>query len=218
MANKVLSIKMDEKDIERLKKYYDTLIRTGFLSSKKMSLNAFYKHLLLDYLEEDVKRAFTTYSNYGILHRYIDPEKLNVDKSFPLINTYNLNAEMFEIYEKCVKEAISRRIDEMKESAEIFKDVANADVIMIKGQLYELKYMPKMETNEENASFWDNRAFEIIDLEEEYFRENKYDEEIAMIKKSSIPEEVKQKLIDEINEFEKKRRQNYNLMKGKGII
>ena len=47
MANKVLSIKMDEKDIEKLKKYYAALTGAGFLSSETMSLNAFYKHFFI---------------------------------------------------------------------------------------------------------------------------------------------------------------------------
>ena len=81
MANKVLSIKIDEKDIERLRMYYDALIRAGFLSSKTMSLNAFYKHLLLDYLEDDVCKAFAIYSNYGISPRCINPEEMNDNKS-----------------------------------------------------------------------------------------------------------------------------------------
>ena len=106
MANKVLSIKMDEKDIERLKKYYEALTRAGFLPSGTMSLNAFYKHLLLDYLEDDVHRAFATYSNYGISPRCINPEEMNDNKSFTLANTYNLDGEMFEAYKKCVKEAL----------------------------------------------------------------------------------------------------------------
>ena len=50
MANKVLTIKMDEKDIERIKKCYKAFVDAGFLSTQTMSLNAFYKHLLLDYL------------------------------------------------------------------------------------------------------------------------------------------------------------------------
>ena len=98
MANKVLSIKMDEKDIEKIKKYYAALTEAGFLSSETMSLNAFYKHLLLDYLEDDVNRAFATFSNYGISPRCINPEQLNDNESFTLTNTYNLDTEMFEIY------------------------------------------------------------------------------------------------------------------------
>lgn len=217
MANKVLSIKMDEKDIERLKKYYETLINMGFLTSSKTSLNAFYKHLLLDYLEEDLSKVFATYSNYGIAPRFIDPEKLNVDNRFSLTNTYNLDAEMFENYEKCVKESISKKIDDMKESVEILKEVTNADVIIINNWMYEMEYLPKDEMNEENSAFWENRAVEIIDLQEKHLQENNINGEIEMIKKSSIPEGLKQKLINEMNEYEKKRKQNYRLMQGREI-
>ena len=87
MANKVLSIKMDEKDIERLRKYYEVLVSSGFLSGKTMSLNAFYKHLLLDYLEDDVSRAFATYSAYGITPRCINPESMDDNENFKLNNT-----------------------------------------------------------------------------------------------------------------------------------
>ena len=217
MANKVLSIKMDEKDIKRLKKYYETLINMGFLTSSKTSLNAFYKHLLLDYLEEDLSKAFAIYSNYGIAPRFIDPEKLNVDNRFSLTNTYNLDAEMFENYEKCVKESISKKIDDMKESVEILKEVTNADVIIINNWMYEMEYLPKDEMNEENSAFWENRAVEIIDLQEKHLQENNINGEIEMIKKSSIPEGLKQKLINEMNEYEKKRKQNYRLMQGREI-
>ena len=62
MANKVLSIKMDEKDIEKLKTYYELLVRTGFLSRETTSLNALYKHLLLDNLPDDMFHAFSIYS------------------------------------------------------------------------------------------------------------------------------------------------------------
>ena len=95
MANKVLSIKMDEKDIEKLKKYYASLTRSSFLSFETMSLNDFYKYLLLDYLEDDVYRAFATYLNYGISARCINPKQLNDNESFTVTNTYNLDTEMF---------------------------------------------------------------------------------------------------------------------------
>ena len=88
MANKVLSIKMDEKDIERLRKYYEVLVSSGFLSGKTMSLNAFYKHLLLDYLEDDVSRAFATYSAYGITPRCINPESMDDNENFKLNNAF----------------------------------------------------------------------------------------------------------------------------------
>lgn len=214
MPNKVLSIKMDEKDIERLRKYYEVLVKSGFLPSKTMSLNAFYKHLLLDYLEDDVCKAFATYSNYGIMPRCINPENMDDNESFTLNNTYNLSAEAFELYKKCVKEALGRSIDEMKENAEIFNEVVQADIFVKDGWMYEWECIPRMDLDEKSTSFWENKVFEAIDLQARDYRENETDDEIAMIEKSSIPEELKQKLIIEINEYEEKRKQNYCIIQG----
>lgn len=218
MANKVLSIKMDENDIERLKKYYKALVDTGFLPAETMSLNAFYKHLLLDYLEDDVNRAFATFSDYGISPRCLNPEKLGDGKGSTLVNIYNLSAEMFEVYEQCAKEVLNRTIDEMEKNAEIFNEVVNSEVIVTEGWLRELKCISSMDMNEKNTSFWGERAYEIVDLQERDFKKNEIDGEIEMIEKSSMSEELKQNLINEINEYEKKRKQNYNIIQGRGII
>lgn len=217
MANKVLSIKMDEKDIEKLKKYYAALTGAGFLSSETMSLNAFYKHLLLDYLEDDVHRAFATYSNYGISPRCINPEEMNDNKSFTLANTYNLDDEMFEAYKKCVKEALSKSVDIMKENAELFNEVVKTDVIVTEGWMYEMECFSWDDKDEKEASFWEDKAFETLDLQEKEYRENGIDGDITMIEKSSIPAELKQKLINEIREYEKKRKLNYTIVQGRGI-
>lgn len=208
---------MDEKDIEKLKKYYAALTGSGFLSSETMSLNAFYKHLLLDYLEDDVHRAFATYSNYGISPRCINPEEMNDNESFTLANTYNLDDEMFEAYKKCVKEALSRSVDIMKENAELFNEVVKTDVIVTEGWMYEMECFSWDDMDEKEASFWEDKAFETLDLQEKEYRENGIDGDIAMIEKSSIPAELKQKLINEIREYEKKRKLNYTIMQGRGI-
>lgn len=218
MANKVLSIKMDEKDIEKLKKYYAALVGAGFLPSETMSLNAFYKHLLLDYLEDDVHRAFATYSNYGISPRCINPEQLNDNESFTLTNTYNLDAEMFEIYKKCVKEALSRSVDVMKENAGLFNEVVKSDVIVTEGWLYEMECISWEDMNEKEVSFWEDKALEALELQEKEYRENGIDGDIAMIEKSSMPAALKQKLISKIMEYEKKRKQNYSITQGRGIV
>ena len=218
MANKVLSIKMDEKDIERLKKYYKVLVEAGFLSSQTVSLNAFYKHLLLDYLEDDVCRAFATYSNYGISPRCINPEELNDNESLTLTNTYNFDIEMFEIYKKCVKEALSRSVDIMKENAGLFNEVVKSAVIVTEGWLCEMECISRHDMNEKEVTFWEEKAFEAMDLQEKEYREKGIEGDISMIEKSSMSEELKQRLINEIIEYEKKRRQNYSITQGRGIV
>lgn len=209
---------MDEKDIEKLKKYYAALVGVGFLSSETMSLNAFYKHLLMDYLEDDVHRAFATYSNYGISPRCINPEQLNDNESFTLTNTYNLDTEMFETYKKCVKEALSRSVDVMKENAGLFNEVVKSDVIVTEGWMYEMKCISWEDMKGKEVSFWESKAFESLDLQEKEYRENGIGGDIAMIDKSSISVELKQKLINEIMEYEKKRKQNYSITQGRGIV
>ncbi len=214
MANKVLSIKMDEKDIERLRKYYEVLVSSGFLSGKTMSLNAFYKHLLLDYLEDDVSRAFATYSAYGITPRCINPESMDDNENFKLNNTYNLSEESFDAYKKCVKEALNRNINEMKENAKRLNDVVETDIFVKDGLMYEWECIPRMDMEEKCTSFWENKAFETMDLQSKEYRENEAESEISMIEKSSMPMELKQKLIIEINEYSEKKKRNYCIIQG----
>lgn len=215
MANKVLSIKMDENDIERLKMYYAALTKAGFLSSKTLSLNAFYKHLLLDYLNEDARRAFNMYSHYGVLPKYIRPEAINNNENFNLINTYNLNPELFELYTKYVKEVLQKRVEIITEAAELFNKTVKADIAVADGELYEMKYNSLMNTEEDTTSFWEKKALELQDLQENLTES--VDEEIEMINKSSLLPEEKQALIEGMKEFEKKKKQNYNIMYGRGI-
>lgn len=215
MANKVLSIKMDEKDIERIKKYYDSLIKAGFISSNSMSLNAFYKHLLLDYLEEDFIRAFDTYSYHGITPKIINPDSLDRDKKLVITNTYNLDAELFDVYKRCVKEALNRRIVEMKENAVAFNEVLDTDVVVESGHTYQLEYIMNIDGGVD--SFWNDKAFETIDILEKEYRENGIYGDIVIVENSSVADELKQKLINEIKVYERKRKQNFRISHGNGV-
>lgn len=222
MANKVLSIKMDEKDIERLKKYYEVLVKAGYLSSKTVSLNAFYKHLLLDYLEEDVKMAFAAYSEYGQSPKCIDPDSLNSDGGLILSNTYNLSPETFEIYKKCIQEQLSKNLDEMNQNADQFNEVLKTGVFIDKGIFHELICLPCVDTDERNPSFWENKVFETMELlDVRDSKENKVsevDEEIAMIKNASVSEDAKEKLISEILEYKEKLQQNRIIIRGARFV
>lgn len=217
MANKVLSIKMDEKDIERLKKYYKALVEVGFLSSEMVSLNAFYKHLLLDYLEDDICRAFSAYSEYGMSPTCLDPDSLNDNEFFPLSNIYNLNLEMFELYKKCVKEACIRNIDRMRENARLFNEVVKSEIIVTDGWMYEMECNPWNDIEEKEISFWEDKTFKAMDKQKEDYRNNEMDVEIPLIENSSLSEEEKRKLSTAIKEYNAKRKQNYNIMQGRGM-
>ena len=76
MANKVISIKMDESDIERIRKYHEILIRLGIVSEKTLSMNALYKHLLLDYIAEDIRCMLSACNSCGLTPIYVNPEAL----------------------------------------------------------------------------------------------------------------------------------------------
>ena len=218
VANKVLSIKMDERDIERLRNYYNTLTQAGFLSTKATTLNAFYKHLLLDYLEKDILDAFEAYSEFGISPQCINPEELKKEGGFSLFNTYDLDEEMFENYRICVKEELSRSVDCMRKNAELFNEVVNTEVIVTEGMMHKMECIPRIDRDKKESSFWQEKAYEAIDLREKEYRENSMAKDIEMIDKSSIPEDLKQKLIHEIEEYEKKKKQNFIITQGRGIL
>ena len=64
----------------------------------------------------------------------------------------------------------------------------------------------------------EKKAVEIMELMEQDYKEHDIDEDVVMIEKSSISEELKQKLKDEIIEYEKKKKQNFLITQGRGII
>lgn len=218
MANRVISIKIDDKDIDKIKKYYETLINAGYLSSKTVSLNAFYKHLLLDYLEDDLAAAFSTYSEYGVTPRCIDPDSLDSNDGFRLSNTYNLTPQAFETYKKCIQEQLRGNLERMHSNAAQFNEILKGDIIVDNGIFNELRYFPYMENTENIISFWQNKAFETMDeLNSENSRlTNRSDvaEEIAMINGSSVSEDEKEKLISEILSYTEKLQHNRAIIQG----
>ena len=218
MANKVLTIKMDEKDIERIKKCYKALVDAGFLSVQTMSLNAFYKHLLLDYLEVDISNAFDTFSEYGISPRCVNPNEIDDNGSISLTNTYNFDDKKFELYKKCVKESLTRQVDMMKENAKVFDELVEAEVVIRGGFMNEMKYEFYRDIDGQESSFWNKKALEIMELIEKAYRDNGIDDDIEMIQNSSITEDEKKELINHIKEYEKKRKQNFCIRQGRGII
>ena len=218
MANKVLTIKMDEKDIEKIKKCYKAFVDAGFLSAQTMSLNAFYKHLLLDYLEFDISNAFDMFSDYGLEPKCLDPNELDGNKSILLTNTYNFDAESFESYKKCVKEALSKNINMMKENAKVFNELVKAGVMLTDGRMRTMEYIYIEDVDEQVKIFWKKKVIEAMNLNEKEYRDNGIDGDIDMIKESSISDAQKEKLISLIKEYEKNRKQNYNITKGRGIV
>lgn len=216
MANKVLSIKMDEKDIERIKKYYETLDKSGYLSSKTVSLNAFYKHLLLDYLEADLCEAFATYEEYDMTPKCINPDDIE------LINTYNLSSDTFESYTKCIKEMLSADLREMNENAACFSKLLETNVFTKKGFVHELNCESWKNSSDRKNSFWGNRVMDKLELLKEHECKvneiDDIDEAIVIVEKSSVSEESKKQVINELLEHKKKLQQNRNIIQNGRLI
>ena len=216
MANKVLSVKMDEKDIERIKKYYETLVKSGYLSSKTVSLNAFYKHLLLDYLEDDLCKAFATYTEYAVSPKCVNPD------SCELLNTYNLSSESFETYKKCVKEMLSDNLKQMNENAACFNELLKTNVFVKKGFVHELNCDSWKDSEDIKNFFWENKVMDKLEiLEENECRENEIndiDEVIMIVEKSSVSETSKEQLIKELLEHKKKLQQNRSIIQSGRFI
>lgn len=212
MANKVISIKMDEKDIERIKKYYETLAKAGYLSTEKVSMNAFYKHLLLDYLEHDFCEALAVHSKYTM-----SPVRVNPDNC-ELNNTYNLSTETFEIYKECVKEIMYEKLNEMDENATRFNELLKMNVFVKKGFLHELCCDSWEDSDEKATSFWESEVLESYRLaEESYTKEDEMgsiSEMIKIVEKSSVSMESKEKLINELLRHKKQLQQNRIMIQG----
>ena len=205
MANKVISIKMDEQDIEKIKKYYDALTKAGFLSSKTMSLNAFYKHLLLDYLDDDVCQAFAAFSECGLAKRCINPKTMNRDNGCRLCNSYNLSDDMYDVYTECVRERLETSMRQMHEYAAQFNEVVRSSIYVSEDSLAELECIPYTVSEENRNSFWQDKVFEVMESMTEYeSKENTLsmiDDELLMIKESSVPAELKEQLMAEILQY-----------------
>jgi len=100
----------------------------------------------------------------------------------------------------------------------MFNELIKAEVVVTEGSIQEMRYMSYEELSEQNISFWENKAFETKNLLDKTYTDNVIDADIEMIEKSSISDELKQILINEIIEYEKKRKQNYNIIQGIGIV
>lgn len=216
MANKVLSVKMDEKDISRIKKYYETLVKSGYLSPQMTSLNAFYKHLLLDYLKDDLCEAFATYIEYDMSPKCINPDDIE------LINTYNLSSETFESYTKCIKEMLSDNLKEMHENAACFSKLLETNVFVKKGFVHELNCDSWKNSGDRKKSFWENKVMDKLELLKEHECKvnemDDIDEAIAIVEKSSVSEESKKKVINELLVHKKKLQQNRNIIQNGRFI
>lgn len=219
MANKVISIKMDEKDIVRLKKYHEVLTRLGIISEKTLTLNGLYKHLLLDYIEEDIRNMLESCASYGLSPLYANPESLENNK-LNLCNTYDLREEDFVAYKECAKESIRNSYMDAKSNVELLNTVAKEEIAELEEGIFcSIRALPielfeERVENEEN--FWVEKAVETRERYEEAIQRDGIAYDYRMISESSIPEKTKRNLLSAIDRFEKARKNNMDILNGRG--
>lgn len=216
MANKVMSIKIDEKDIERLKKYHEVLTRLGIISEKTLTLNGLYKHLLLDYIEEDIRNMLESCASYGLSPSYANPESLENNK-LNLCNTYNLSEEDFASYKECAKESIAKSYMNAQNNVELLNAVAKQEIAeLCEGMFCSVRALPIElieKENEARAEFWVEKAIETRERYEESFQRRGVDD-YKMISEATIPEKSKRSLLSAIEQFEKNKKNNMEILGG----
>ena len=217
MANKVISIKLDEKDIARLKSYHEALKSLGVISDRTLTMNGLYKHLLLDYLEQDVYEMINICTNFGLFPRYITPEE--IDGGFAKFsNPYNLEKELYDIYVKCIKDFQVKGINSIEHNIDKINEVINSEVFFCEEGTGKVMVLPRGEAEicePDEESFWFNKA---LDERERVQKSeiNHVENELAMIDEaSSISQEEKERLIEAIKKSENERKQHFAMVNGR---
>jgi hypothetical protein len=197
MANKTFSIKMDERDIEKLKKYHTALIKAGVISSKEMTFNALCKHLILDYISEDIRSAISE----------ISVSSVRLEKAI-WVNSYNLSEESFETLKECYDEAEMARKKDLNEAVDIFEELSDLDIIYDPDGMGQIFVAPESEEDAMDPfrSYWAGRYLDRMQDLNERFTKNELDYIVETIKQSSVSEDKKKELIEELRDkFEQRR-------------
>lgn len=194
MANKTLSIKMDEKDIEKLKRYHKALIKAGITSEQDMSFNALCKHLLLDYISEDVKDAASACNSLG----FRIP-----DESVTWSNIYHLSGESFSILQKCYEEDNAKWEKELEEAIHEFEELGNVEFFRDGDGHASFMLLPD---DCQEVPYWVDRWLDRRSRAEDGFSKKELDGIIEFIEKSSVSDNEKKKLIEEMREKHEQRR------------
>ena len=216
MASKVLSIKLDEKEIERLKCYHEVLKRLGIISDKTLSMNGLYKHLLLDYLEEDIRRVVSSCASCGLLPRYFSPDVIE-NNNISFVNTYGLDDEKFSLYMECVKESMSNLMNEMEKDIDVLNTVARKEIVFFEGGSCSIIPLPLEEERSYDIweSFWVDKAIEERENYDKDVQKNGVLYDYKMINNASISEKEKKELIAAIDDYEKSRVKNIHFINGR---
>lgn len=215
MANKVLSIKMDEKDLDKLRRYYDILVNLGFISNETLKMNGFLKHLLLDNLAYDFSTMLDMYSELGMEPQYINPQVIDKDEFIKISNIYSLDENAFQLYKDCYKEIFSNSINKLEECTEELMKITGLDMIVEGGHFHKIMTIPD-EDMDSCQKFWGNKAFEQDKIYKEDSNKNAVERDVEMIMQSNLPEEAKLRLVEQIRQYDRDKKNNLLLLEGKG--
>lgn len=218
MANKVISIKLDEKDIERLKNYHEALKDLGIISDRTLTMNGLYKHLLLDYLEHDAYEMINTCTKFGLFPRYVAPDEIDCGYAI-FSNPYNLKKELYDIYVKCIKDSQIKGINSIEHNIDKINEVTNNEDFFCKKGTGEIVVLPKGGTGVcdpvDANSFWYEKATE----ERERILKsgsNPVAWDLTMIgEATSVSQEEKEMLVEAIEKYEKDRKQHFAMVSGR---
>lgn len=217
MANKVISIKLDEKDIERLKKYHEALKGLGIISERTLTMNGLYKHLLLDYLEQDAYEMINTCTKFGFFPQYISPEDIESGCA-TFVNPYNLEKNLYDLYVQCIKDFQMRGINRLESNIDLLNEAINSERCLYENVTGRVVALPREMEEDEPAdvdAFWFEKA---IDERE---RITKLDDspvawELTMIgEATSVSQEEKEMLVEAIEKYEKDRKQHFAMVSGR---
>lgn len=214
MANKVLTIKMDENDIERIRQYYETLVDLGIISTEKIKFNGLLKHLLLDNLEYDMITMLNVYSECAMEPKFMNPSAIDGKNGFKLCNIYNFDDEAFDAYKECCKSELSKGIEKLEKSAQALMKITGAALIVEGGDFFGIDIVS--DENDRCKKFWINRVCERMKYLEDEEKNNSIEQDIGLINQSDLSEEVKTKIIEQINQYDKDKKNNFNILNGAG--
>ena len=212
MANKVLSIKIDENDINRIKQYYETLVGIGVVDKDTMKFNGFLKHLLTDNLAIDFKSLMSVYSEFGLEPSCADPRILDGKYGFKMHNVYNFDDETFKLYISCWKEKMEQGIEKLEERTKILASITGLMMRVQSGMNYTIDMIDKGE--DRCHEFWRKKAVEQLELNKEESGFNNIQYDIEAIQSSNISEDMKEKIIEQINQYAEAVRKNNEITKG----
>lgn len=213
MANKVLSIKMDEEEIERLKKYHALLIKLGFVTKENLTFNAFLKHMLTNNLLLDFYQMCAAYSEYGGMPAFLNPEYVGEEKMVKLPNTYGFDEEEYQAYKKCFVDALYKVMEKSEQDAEEMQKILGVGIGWSGGVERTLEVFGEEDTP---SKFWLKKSEEERMIEKQESENSERDYMIRITEESELDEAMKKRVVDKIDKWFKSEQKRKKILRQVG--